>query len=86
MPSYALQWEAICWSKAAGCTVYDLWGAPDTLDERDGLWGVWRFKQGLGAQFAPHIGAYDYAASKLLYWAFSVVLPRYRGWLRRRHR
>jgi peptidoglycan pentaglycine glycine transferase (the first glycine) len=86
MPSYALQWEAIRRAKARGCTTYDMWGAPDTLDESDRLWGVWRFKQGLGAQFTPHIGAYDYpGSSRLLYWAFQVILPRYRAWLRRRH-
>jgi lipid II:glycine glycyltransferase (peptidoglycan interpeptide bridge formation enzyme) len=81
MPNYALQWEAIRWAKAAGCTVYDMWGAPDSLDESDRLWGVWRFKQGLGAQFVPHIGAYDYPASRLLYWTYRLVAPAYRRWL-----
>ena len=47
--------------------------------------GVWRFKEGLGAQFTPHIGAYDYAQSRLFYWLYSVALPRYLDWLRRRH-
>ena len=31
MPNYLLQWEAIKRAKAAGCTVYDLWGAPDDI-------------------------------------------------------
>ncbi len=84
MPNYALQWEAIRWAKAAGCTSYDLWGAPDALEEDDPLWGVWRFKEGLGATFAPHLGAYDYPARRFLYWAFAVALPRYRARLRRR--
>jgi lipid II:glycine glycyltransferase (peptidoglycan interpeptide bridge formation enzyme) len=78
MPNYALQWEAIRWARSVGCTLYDLWGAPDTLDKQDRLWGVWRFKEGLGAQFAPHIGAYDYPANRLLYWAYAVALPAYR--------
>ncbi|MBN1579361.1 MAG: peptidoglycan bridge formation glycyltransferase FemA/FemB family protein [Anaerolineae bacterium] len=85
MPSYVLQWHAICWAKSVGCTVYDMWGAPDTLHENDRLWGVWRFKQGLGARYVPHIGAYDYPASHLLYWMYSVILPRYLNLLRRRH-
>ena len=85
MPTYALQWEAIRWIKSAGCTVYDLWGAPDTLNEDDQLWGVWRVKAGLGAQFTRHIGAYDYPASPLLFWMYGIALPRYLGWLRRRH-
>jgi len=84
MPNHALQWAAICWCKEAGCAVYDMWGAPDVLDERDPMWGVWRFKEGLGARFVPHIGAYDYPASKLLYWIYAGVLPRYVEWLRRR--
>jgi lipid II:glycine glycyltransferase (peptidoglycan interpeptide bridge formation enzyme) len=85
MPNYALQWEAICWAKATGCTTYDLWGAPDTLDESDPLWGVWRFKRGLGAIFAPHLGAHDYPAHPVLYWAFETLLPRYIDLLHRRH-
>ena len=86
MPNHALQWAAICWARSAGCTAYDLWGAPDVLDERDRLWGVWRFKEGLGAQFTPHIGAYDYVTSSVLYWAYAVALPRYLGLLRCLHR
>jgi peptidoglycan pentaglycine glycine transferase (the first glycine) len=86
MPNYALQWAAIRWAKLAGCTVYDMWGAPDVLDERDRLWGVWRFKEGLGAQFTTHIGAHDYATSPLLHWAYAVALPRYLGLLRRWHK
>ena len=84
MPNYALQWEAICWAKSVGCTTYDMWGAPDILEPEDELWGVWRFKEGFGAQFAPHIGAHDYATSRLLYWVYQVALPRYLAFLRRR--
>jgi len=85
MPNYALQWEAIRWAKEAGCTAYDMWGAPEVLEENDPLWGVWRFKEGLGAVFTPHLGAYDYPARRILYWPFAVALPRYRALLRRRH-
>jgi len=74
MPTYLLQWEAIRLAQARGCTRYDLWGAPDRLDPSDRLWGVWRFKEGLGAQFTPHIGAYDYAPSRVLYWAYTVIM------------
>ncbi len=85
MPNYLLQWAAMRWARARGCSRYDMWGAPDVLDPDDGLWGVWRFKEGLGAQFTPHIGAYDFAPSPLLYWAYTVAAPRYIGLLRRRH-
>jgi lipid II:glycine glycyltransferase (peptidoglycan interpeptide bridge formation enzyme) len=49
------------------------------------MWNVWRFKEGLGAEFAPHIGAYDYPTSRVLYWVYTVILPRYLAWLRRRN-
>lgn len=59
MPTYLLQWEAMRWARAQGCTEYDLWGVPDTDEETleaqftgrsDGLWGVYRFKRGFGGQ------------------------------------
>ncbi|NQU29485.1 MAG: peptidoglycan bridge formation glycyltransferase FemA/FemB family protein, partial [Anaerolineae bacterium] len=50
MPTYLLQWEAMKRAKSRGCAVYDLWGAPETFDESDSLWGVFRFKQGLGGE------------------------------------
>lgn len=83
MPNYALQWAAMRWAKEAGCTTYDLWGAPSTLSEDDRLWGVWRFKEGLGARLVPHIGAYDYPAFSFLYWVYGVAVPKYLSLLRR---
>jgi len=85
MPNYALQWAAMKWAKAQGCTTYDLWGAPEVFDESDRLWGVYRFKRGFGGQVVRHLGAYDYPTSPLLYRLFSGLLPRYRALLRRRH-
>ena len=86
MPNHLLQWEAIRLARAAGCTVYDLWGAPDTLDESDSMWGVWRFKEGFGAQFAPHIGAWDYPVSSMQYRLYTDAMPRVLDLMRRRHR
>lgn len=85
MPNYLLQWEAMRWAKSQGCTIYDLWGAPDELNEADSMWGVYKFKDGLGAQFAPHVGAYDFVVSRLGYWLYTVVMPRVLNVMRRRH-
>ncbi len=86
MPNHALQWAAMRWAKAAGCTRYDWWGAPDVLNESDPMWGVYRFKQGFGGTFEPHIGAWDYPVSRPLYWAYTVAMPRVLALMRRRHR
>jgi len=85
MAPHLLQWEALRWARARGCTVYDLWGAPDTLDESDPLWGVYRFKQGLGGQFVQRMGAWDYAPSRPLYWLYTAAMPRVLDLMRRRH-
>jgi lipid II:glycine glycyltransferase (peptidoglycan interpeptide bridge formation enzyme) len=87
MPNYLLQWEAIKLSKRLGCRVYDLWGAPDVMDESDRMWGVYRFKDGLGGKIIETIGAYDYPTSRFTYTIIQKGLPivqRMTRWLRRR--
>jgi lipid II:glycine glycyltransferase (peptidoglycan interpeptide bridge formation enzyme) len=86
MPNHLLQWEAIKLARGQGCTTYDLWGAPDELNEDDPMWGVWRFKEGFGAQFTPHIGAWDYPVSPARYWSYTVLMPRVLDWMRSRRR
>ena len=86
MPNHLLQWTAMQRARARGCTTYDLWGAPDVLDESDSLWGVWRFKEGFGAQFAPHIGAWDFPAQRRLYRLYTEAMPRVLNVMRGRHR
>ena len=85
MPNHLLQWEAMRLAASQGCTRYDLWGAPDVLEESDPMWGVWRFKEGLGARFAPHIGAWDFPVSGPLYWSYTSAMPRVLDLMRSRH-
>ncbi len=86
MPAYLLQWEAIKRAKAAGCTIYDLWGAPDQFDESDSLWGVFRFKQGLGGEVVRTLGAWDFPASPFWYKAYTGLIPRLLDVMRSRGR
>ena len=76
MPTYLLQWEAMKRAKSAGCTVYDLWGAPEVFDESDSMWGVYRFKEGLGGEVVRTLGAWDYAPNALWYKLYAEVMPR----------
>jgi len=84
MPNQLLQWEAIRTARAQGCTLYDLWGAPDRLVETDPMWGVYRFKLGLGGRLARGLGAWDYPVYRAGYRLYAKILPRYLGWLKRR--
>ncbi len=86
MPTYLLQWEAMRQAKAAGCTRYDLWGAPEIFDARDALWGVYRFKEGLGGEVLRTLGAYDLPLRPTWYRFYQQVLPRLLEVMRRRGR
>ena len=76
MPNHLLHWEAIRWAKSHGCEAYDFVGAPDQLNERDPMWGVYRFKEGFGGRFVKTLGEWDYPLRPLQYWASRLVLPR----------
>ncbi|MEM7030291.1 MAG: peptidoglycan bridge formation glycyltransferase FemA/FemB family protein [Chloroflexota bacterium] len=76
MPNHLLQWEAIRAAKARGCTLYDLWGAPDVFDETDAMWGVYRFKLGFHGHTHIGLGAYDFPVQPLMYRLYNNLLPK----------
>jgi len=86
MPTYLIQWEAFRLAKDKGCTVYDLWGAPDEFKPDDSLWGVYRFKKGLGGQVVRTIGAWDLPLRPWVFKLYAQVWPRVMGILRARGR
>jgi peptidoglycan pentaglycine glycine transferase (the first glycine) len=76
MPTYLLQWEAMCWARQRGAEEYDLYGVPDADEaaleaqfesRRDGLWGVYRFKRGFGGQVRRAAPALDRVYQPRLY-------------------
>ena len=84
MPNYLLQWEAMRWARRNDCRVYDWWGAPDDLDDpMDSMHGVWQFKQGFGAEFQPHVGAWDFVVNGPLYAMYGSAIPAALGAMKR---
>jgi peptidoglycan pentaglycine glycine transferase (the first glycine) len=83
MPTYLLQWRAMQWAREHGARYYDFWGIPENIGEneneqhenetleqknvRDGLWGVYRFKQGFGGETVRYTGAYDLVYNRPMY-------------------
>jgi lipid II:glycine glycyltransferase (peptidoglycan interpeptide bridge formation enzyme) len=74
MPAYLIQFAAMQWARDIGCSSYDLWGIPPTdepvaavteagesgtINVRDGMWGVYRFKQGFGGEIVTYPGMYE---------------------------
>lgn len=86
MPNHAVQWAAMRWARAKGCTAYDLWGVPDEVGDnpeayaepeswgKGGLWGVYRFKQGFGGKVVRFAGAWDLPLSKAGYALYKLAL------------
>jgi len=75
MGTYLIQWEGMRWAKEQGCTVYDMWGAPDTFQKQDPMWGVYRFKRGFGGKVSRTLGAWDLPLKPLFYKAYTHLLP-----------
>jgi len=90
MPNHLLQWEAMKWAKARGCSTYDFWGVPDEVGatpenesdsdrsgapRQDGLWGVYRFKRGFGGTLVRFAGAFDHVYSPVRYLIWRRFLP-----------
>lgn len=71
MAAYLVQFEALRWARARGCSGYDLWGIPEedeaprdegasqTLNVRQGMWGVYRFKLGFGGRIVAYPGTFE---------------------------
>ena len=85
MPTYLVQWEAIRWAKERGCISYDLWGVPDAdeasleaqFSERsDGLWGVYRFKRGVGGSIRRSAPAWDKVYNRAVYLGYQLLVAR----------
>ncbi len=60
MPSYALQWAAICKAKTVGCHDYDLFGTAPYPDPYHPMYGLYRFKTGFGGEMIHRQGCWDY--------------------------
>ena len=72
MSTHALQWHAIRYARAAGCTEYDLSGIPDDANPSHPMHGLLRFKLGFGGHHVVRRGCWDYPLLEDEY-------PRYAG-------
>ena len=68
MPAYLLQWEMMRLLLARGAHTYDMRGVPGTDDEKNPLYGLYRFKKGFGGARFETIGE--------MQWVFHPVLHR----------
>lgn len=67
MGSYAVQWEAICMARKAGCREYDLFGVSPGPDPSHPMYGLYRFKTGFGGWMLHRQGCWDYPIDEKQY-------------------
>ncbi len=73
-PNHAIQWQMIQDAHAMGAHTYDFRGISPTLDEKDHLFGLLRFKLGFGGEACELIGAWDYGLNPVLHWGFEYYM------------
>lgn len=83
--SHLMQWEMIKWAKSLGARVYDFRGVSGDLREDNPLYGLYRFKEGFGAQLETYVGEFDLRLQQGGYviWQGGLAIH---NWMRKRSR
>ncbi len=79
--AHLIQWDMIKWAKSQGCQVYDFRGVSGDLSPEHPLYGLYRFKEGFGAQIQEYVGEYDLPISRGGYLLWQRALATHQ-WLR----
>lgn len=79
--AHLLQWEMIKWAKSQGCQIYDFRGVSGDLNPEHPLYGLYRFKEGFGAQLEEYVGEYDLPISRggYLLWQRGLMAHHWLG-------
>jgi peptidoglycan pentaglycine glycine transferase (the first glycine) len=79
MAPYLLQWEAMRWAKKNGYEIYDLVAVPpkNQLNEKNPLWGLYKFKSGFNPDIAEFVGCLDLPIKKQRYALWTKLESRY---------
>jgi peptidoglycan pentaglycine glycine transferase (the first glycine) len=84
--SHIMHWTAMRLAIMQGYQTCDLWGIPDEIAEMiekgteisrqrsDGLWGVYRFKEGFGGSIQCFVGTYDHVLKPGFYKLMRLLL------------
>lgn len=81
--AHLIQWEMIKWAKSQGCQIYDFRGVSGDLNPEHPLYGLYRFKEGFGAQLEEYVGEYDLPISRGGYALWQRALATHH-WLRKK--
>lgn len=83
MPAYALQWQALCDAKRAGCLTYDLYGIPPSDNPSHPMHGLYRFKTGFGGEILHRVGSLDIPLRRYRYGLYAFLERVRRLWYKK---
>lgn len=85
MPNHLLQWTAIRWAKARGCTLYDFRAIAEVLEPSEDMYSLYTYKQGFGGTSFLALETHDQPYSPAVYWLYTRALEAKRARDRKRH-
>lgn len=72
--SNLVAWEGILLGKKRGCTLFDMWGASDNIDDNsDTWWGFTNFKLKFGGKYVKYMDSYDLIINEPVYRMFNFA-------------
>jgi peptidoglycan pentaglycine glycine transferase (the first glycine) len=83
-PNHLLQWTAMRWAKAQGCTLYDFRAIAETLEPAEPDYSLYTYKEGFGGYSVLTLEGHDLPYNAPLYWAYRQSLSLKRALVRRR--
>lgn len=85
MPNHLLQWSAIRWAKAHGCSLYDFRAIAEVLEPQEDLYSLFTYKQGFGGYSTLALETHDLPYNAPLYFLYRQTLALKRARDRRLH-
>jgi len=85
MPNHLLQWTAIRWARAHGCSLYDFRAIAEVLEPDEDMYSLYSYKQGFGGESFLALETHDKPYSAPVYWLYRRTLAIKRERDRRKH-
>jgi lipid II:glycine glycyltransferase (peptidoglycan interpeptide bridge formation enzyme) len=85
MPNHLLQFTAMKWGKARGCTLYDFRAIAEVLEPDEDMYSLYTYKRGFGGYSQFSLETHDLPLSRPVYWMYRRTLKLKRDRVRRQH-
>ena len=84
--NYLTYYNHIKYCKEHGIKMYDQFGTIGDLRSDNPILGLHEFKKKFGGDYVEFLGEFDYITNKLMYFAFTKLVPMYRKIVRKKNK